>query len=70
MGKYLFKFHPALTLGCTAGARTTTAALGAVQDAVAVSYTHLDVYKRQSLAAVPLTLVNGTTSVCVKSQTK
>ena len=32
--KYLFKFHPALTLGCTAGARTTTAALGAVQDAV------------------------------------
>ena len=34
MGKYLFKFHPALTLGCTAGARTTPAALGAVQDAV------------------------------------
>lgn len=34
MGKYLFKFHPALTLGCTAGARTTTAALGAIQDAV------------------------------------
>ena len=34
MCKYLFKFHPALTLGCTAGARTTTAALGAVQDAV------------------------------------
>ena len=34
VGKYLFKFHPALTLGCTAGARTTTAALGAVQDAV------------------------------------
>ena len=34
MGRYLFKFHPALTLGCTAGARTTTAALGAIQDAV------------------------------------
>ena len=34
VGKYQFKFHPALTLGCTAGARTTTAALGAVQDAV------------------------------------
>ena len=33
-GRYLFKFHPALTLGCTAGARTTTAALGAIQDAV------------------------------------
>lgn len=34
MGRYLFKFHPALALGCTAGARTTTAALGAIQDAV------------------------------------
>jgi putative transport protein len=34
MGRYLFKFHPALTLGCTAGARTTTAALSAVQDKV------------------------------------
>ncbi|WP_212005009.1 aspartate-alanine antiporter [Chitinophaga sp. HK235] len=34
MGRYLFKFHPALILGCTAGARTTTAALGAIQDAV------------------------------------
>lgn len=34
LGKYLFKFHPALVLGCTAGARTTTAALGAIQDAV------------------------------------
>lgn len=34
MAKYIFKFHPALALGCTAGARTTTAALGAVQEAV------------------------------------
>ncbi len=34
MGRYLFKFHPAITLGCTSGARTTTAALGAVEDAV------------------------------------
>lgn len=34
MAKYLFKFHPALILGCTAGARTTTAALGAIQEAV------------------------------------
>jgi len=34
IGRYLFKFHPALTLGCTAGARTTTAALGAIQDAI------------------------------------
>ncbi len=34
MARYIFKFHPAYSLGCTAGARTTTAALGAVQDAV------------------------------------
>lgn len=34
MARYVFKFHPALALGCTAGARTTTAALGAIQDAV------------------------------------
>ncbi len=31
-GKYLFKMHPAVLLGACAGARTTTAALGAIQD--------------------------------------
>ena len=44
LGKYVFKFHPAITLGACAGARTTTAALGAIQDATkskvpALSYT-------------------------------
>lgn len=34
MAKYLFKFHPALALGCCAGARTTTAALGAIEESV------------------------------------
>lgn len=34
IGKYLFKFNSALTLGCVAGARTTTAALGAVEEVV------------------------------------
>ncbi|MHB8068944.1 MAG: aspartate-alanine antiporter [Desulfobaccales bacterium] len=32
-GKYIFKMHPAIVLGSCAGARTTTAALGAIQDA-------------------------------------
>lgn len=32
--KLILQFHPALSLGCTAGARTTTAALGAIQEAV------------------------------------
>ena len=34
LDRYVFHFHPALALGCTAGARTTTAALGAIQEAV------------------------------------
>jgi putative transport protein len=34
MGRYIFKFHPALTLGCASGSRTTTAALAAIQDSV------------------------------------
>jgi putative transport protein len=32
MGKYLFKFHPGVNLGACAGARTTTAALGMIED--------------------------------------
>lgn len=44
IGKYVFKFHPAINLGACAGARTTTAALGALEDALqskvpALSYT-------------------------------
>ncbi len=34
LAKYVFHFHPALALGCCAGARTTTAALGAIEEAV------------------------------------
>lgn len=29
-----FKFHPAIALGCCAGARTTTAAIGAIQESI------------------------------------
>ena len=32
IGKYVFRFHPAILLGCCAGARTTTAALGMICD--------------------------------------
>ena len=31
-GKYIFKMHPGIILGACAGARVTTAALGAIQD--------------------------------------
>lgn len=34
LGRYVFKFHPAINLGCNAGARTTTAALGAIQESL------------------------------------
>ena len=32
VGKYIFRFHPAINLGACAGARTTAASLGAIQD--------------------------------------
>jgi putative transport protein len=32
IGKYLFRFHDAIVLGCCSGARTTTAALGMIND--------------------------------------
>lgn len=34
LGHRVFKFNPAITLGCCAGTRTCTASLGAVQDAL------------------------------------
>ena len=34
LGAKVFKFHPAINLGCCAGGRTTTAALGAIQDSL------------------------------------
>lgn len=44
IGAKIFKFHPAINLGCCAGGRTTTAALGAIQDSLqstipAIGYT-------------------------------
>ena len=34
VGKTIFKFPAAINLGCCAGSRTTTASLGAIQDAI------------------------------------
>lgn len=34
IGDKIFKFRPAINLGCNAGGRTTTAALGAIQDSL------------------------------------
>jgi putative transport protein len=32
VGKYVFRFHPAILLGACSGARTTTASLGMIND--------------------------------------
>jgi len=37
IGAKIFKFHPAVNLGCCAGSRTTTASLGAIQEALGSS---------------------------------
>ncbi|MEE0979671.1 MAG: aspartate-alanine antiporter, partial [Muribaculaceae bacterium] len=37
LGHKVFKFNPAITLGCCAGTRTCTASLGAVQDSLGSS---------------------------------
>lgn len=37
IGAKIFKFRPAINLGCCAGGRTTTASLGAIQDAIGSS---------------------------------
>ena len=37
IGHKLFKFHPAINLGCCAGARTTTASLGAITSSLGSS---------------------------------
>ena len=34
VGAKIFKFHPAINLGCCAGSRVTTASLGAIQDSL------------------------------------
>jgi len=34
IGARIFKFHPAVNLGCCAGARTTTASLGAIEESI------------------------------------
>lgn len=37
VGAKIFKFHPAVNLGCCAGSRVTTASLGAIQDTIGSS---------------------------------
>ncbi len=63
LGKYVFKFHPGILLGACAGARSTTAALGALQDASrskvpALGYTIGYAVSRLVMAVFTIILVN------------
>ena len=63
LGKYVFKFHPVIMLGACAGARSTTAALGALQDAAqsntpAVGYTIGYAVSRLVMALFTIIVVN------------
>lgn len=63
LGRFVFKFHPGILLGACAGARSTTAALGALQDAAqskvpAVGYTVGYAVSRLVMAVFTIVLVN------------
>lgn len=63
LGRYVFKFHPGIMLGACAGARSTTAALGALQDAAqskvpALGYTIGYAVSRLVMAVFTIILVN------------
>ncbi|MCQ4161531.1 aspartate-alanine antiporter [Roseomonas sp. GC11] len=63
LGRYVFKFHPGILLGATAGARSTTAALGALQEASrskvpVLGYTIGYATSRVVMALLTIVLVN------------
>ena len=63
LGHFVFKFHPGILLGACAGARSTTAALGALQDAAqskvpALGYTVGYAVSRLMMAVFTIVLVN------------
>ncbi len=63
IGKYVFKFHPAILFGVCAGARSTTAALGALQEAArskvpAIGYTVGYAVSRLMMAVLTIFLIN------------
>ena len=56
MGKYVFKFHPGIILGAAAGARTTTAALGMIEDVAKSKVPALGYTVPYSVGAILLTI--------------
>lgn len=63
LGKYVFKFHPGILFGVCAGARSTTAALGALESAAqshvpAIGYTIGYAVSRLVMAILTILLLN------------
>lgn len=63
LGKYVFKFHPGILFGVCAGARSTTAALGALESAAqshvpAIGYTIGYAVSRLVMAILTIVLLN------------
>ncbi|MBP2198803.1 aspartate:alanine exchanger family transporter [Pantoea cypripedii] len=63
LGKYVFKFHPGILFGVCAGARSTTAALGALESAAkshvpAIGYTVGYAVSRLVMAVLTIVLLN------------
>jgi len=63
LGRYVFRFHPGILFGVCAGARSTTAALGAIQDAAkssvpAIGYTVGYAVSRLVMAVLTIVLLN------------
>lgn len=63
LGRYVFRFHPGILFGVCAGARSTTAALGAIQEAAkssvpAIGYTVGYAVSRLVMAVLTIVLLN------------
>ena len=63
MGKYLFRFHPGILFGVCAGARSTTAALGALESVAnshvpAIGYTVGYAVSRLVMAVLTIVVIN------------
>ncbi|MCM1318911.1 MAG: aspartate-alanine antiporter [Muribaculaceae bacterium] len=65
MGHKLFKFHPAITLGCCAGTRTCTASLGAVQDTLDSSVPAIGYTVTYAVSNIMLVIWGMITVICI-----
>lgn len=65
LGNKVFKFHPAITLGCCAGTRTCTAALGAVQDTLDSSVPAIGYTVTYAVSNIMLVIWGMVTVICI-----